>query len=251
MRKRRDPKYRHHKARNLAVVRIEGKDHYLGPYESEESIARYHLLIADWRAGKCDSNNQLAENQNKRKDSGITVIELAAKYSHFAAGYYTKDGRPTQPGINVALRYLKTFFGTWKAKEFGPKALAELRETMIADGHSRRYINDNIHRIKRCFRWATIEELVPGTTYQALRALPSLGKGRTKAREVPPVSAIDIQTIQATIDQLSSVVADMVRVQLLTATRPSEICRMKWSELDQDELIWTFEPESHKTDHHG
>jgi hypothetical protein len=30
MTKRKDPKYRHHKARNLAVVRIDGKDYYLG-----------------------------------------------------------------------------------------------------------------------------------------------------------------------------------------------------------------------------
>ena len=32
MQRRRDPKYRHHKARNLAVVRIEGKDYYLGRF---------------------------------------------------------------------------------------------------------------------------------------------------------------------------------------------------------------------------
>ena len=51
MTKRRDPKYRHHKARNLAVVRIDGKDYYLGRFGSEESRAKYHRLMADWRAG--------------------------------------------------------------------------------------------------------------------------------------------------------------------------------------------------------
>src|ERR1700685_614656 len=41
------PAYRHYRPKNLAVVRIEGKDHYLGPYGSEASYERYHRLIAD------------------------------------------------------------------------------------------------------------------------------------------------------------------------------------------------------------
>jgi hypothetical protein len=31
------PKYRYHKATGLAVVRIDGRDTYLGPYDSPES----------------------------------------------------------------------------------------------------------------------------------------------------------------------------------------------------------------------
>jgi len=44
------PAYRHYRPKNLAVVRIDGKDHYLGPYGSEASYERYHRLIADWLA---------------------------------------------------------------------------------------------------------------------------------------------------------------------------------------------------------
>jgi uncharacterized OB-fold protein len=35
------PKYRHYKPKNLAVVRIDGKDHYLGDYDSPESWERW------------------------------------------------------------------------------------------------------------------------------------------------------------------------------------------------------------------
>ena len=31
------PKYRHYKPKDLAVVRIDGRDHYLGRFGSEES----------------------------------------------------------------------------------------------------------------------------------------------------------------------------------------------------------------------
>ena len=43
----RTPKYRHQKARGLAVVTLDGQDHFLGPYDSPESWEKYHRLVAD------------------------------------------------------------------------------------------------------------------------------------------------------------------------------------------------------------
>jgi hypothetical protein len=48
---RRTPKYRHYKPKDLAVVRIDGKDHYLGKYDSPESREKYHRLVAEWISG--------------------------------------------------------------------------------------------------------------------------------------------------------------------------------------------------------
>jgi hypothetical protein len=45
------PKYRHYKPKNLGVVRIGGKDHYLGRYDSPEGWEKYHRLIAEHFAG--------------------------------------------------------------------------------------------------------------------------------------------------------------------------------------------------------
>jgi hypothetical protein len=39
------PSYLHHKPSGQARVRIDGKDHYLGPYGSPESKAKYDLLV--------------------------------------------------------------------------------------------------------------------------------------------------------------------------------------------------------------
>ena len=44
------PTYRHHKARDLAVVTIKGRDHYLGKYDSEQSRQKYDRLIRAWLA---------------------------------------------------------------------------------------------------------------------------------------------------------------------------------------------------------
>ena len=46
------PSYCHHKSSGRAVVRIDGRDHYLGPYGSSESYERYARLIAEWRTSR-------------------------------------------------------------------------------------------------------------------------------------------------------------------------------------------------------
>ena len=44
------PKYRHYKPKNLAVVRLDGRDVYLGPFNSPESREKYRRIIAEWLA---------------------------------------------------------------------------------------------------------------------------------------------------------------------------------------------------------
>ena len=44
----RHPSYRYHKARHCAVVTLDGKDHYLGAYNSPDSWETYHRLVAEW-----------------------------------------------------------------------------------------------------------------------------------------------------------------------------------------------------------
>lgn len=252
MTRRKDPKYRHHKARNLGVVRIDGKDYYLGRFGSEESRAKYHRLLADWRAGLLSDRAISAGDSDQRHGAHAVLIEdLVRKYERFAAEYYRKDGVPTQPGVKVALRYLERAFGHLAAINFGPKALKVVRNQMIDDDLSRKYINDNVDRIRRCFRWATEEELVPGDAYQALRAVASLAAGRSTARETDPIGPVDLETVEVTLCRLSDTVADMVRSQLLLACRPSEICRLSEAEIDRTSDVWLYEPRRHKTELRG
>jgi len=51
------PKYRIHKPTGLAVVRLSGRDVYLGPYGSPESEARYETAVAELR----DAQDRLAQ----------------------------------------------------------------------------------------------------------------------------------------------------------------------------------------------
>ena len=59
---------------------------------------------------------------------------------------------------------------------------------MIRAGNCRSEINRRVGRIVRMFKWGVSEELVPPLVYEALRTVPGLRKGRSGAREKPPVS---------------------------------------------------------------
>ena len=73
--KARIPAYRHHKARNLAVVRIDGRDHYLGPWKSKASYLEYDRVIAEWMA----NGRTLKYDADSDPKSSLTVTELISK----------------------------------------------------------------------------------------------------------------------------------------------------------------------------
>jgi integrase len=102
------------------------------------------------------------------------------------------------------------------------------------------------------FRWAASEELYPGEQYQALLTVAALEKGRSPARERPPISEVAEDIVLATLPHLSPQVAAMVRLQLLTAARPGEVASLRPRDVDRsDPECWVYRPESHKTEHHG
>ena len=86
----RTPKYRHHKAKGLAVVTIAGRDVYLGKFGSEASKRKYRRLIAEYlqRGGV---SPQISRNE-------ITVAEVMAAYKAHAKTYYHKGGRSPGAG---------------------------------------------------------------------------------------------------------------------------------------------------------
>lgn len=238
------PKYRLHKASGQAVVTLHGDDHYLGPWKSKASIAEYDRLIGEWLANG---------RRPPTAQSDLTILELANRYRKFAESYYVKNGKQTgtMHGVRVAIRFLRENYGPTRVADFGPLALKALQMRMVEAGHCRRYANSNIDRIRRIFKWAVAEELVGPAVYQALATVPGLRKGRTLAREMPPVRPVDESTVNATLAYLPGVVADMVRLQRLTGCRPGEVCILRPCDVDTSGEIWRFCPESHKTEHHG
>ena len=239
------PKYRHHRASGNAVVKIQGKDHYLGTYGTKASKAKYDRLIAEWlAAGRAIQPPEATQ---------LTIAELIVAYWRHVTSYYVKNGSPTaeQDCMKSALRTVRRLYGNTPAIKFGPIALGTVRQAMIEEGLARSTINNQIHRIRRMFRWATKEEMLPPSVLQALLALSGLQRGRTTAREPSPILPVSDDVIGKTLVHLPSVVADIVRFQRLTGCRPDEVCSIRPIDVDTSCEVWQYIPEEHKTEHHG
>lgn len=243
------PKYRRHKGSGQAFVQIKGRRHYLGKWDSPKSKERYSAFVAELVVKPALE----LPTTPATLASELTVVELCAVYIDFADGYYRKNGKPTThlPQLKAAIRVVNELYGTALVADFGPLALRAIQQKMIGTGASRRYINQHSGHVKRMFKWGVSVELVRPEVYQALATVPGLKAGRTTARETKPVLPVEDAVVEATLPFLPPVVADMVKLQRLTGSRPGEVCQLRPTDVDRSGDVWEYRPESHKTEHHG
>ena len=239
------PTYRHHRPSRQAVVTLAGQDIYLGRYGTAASRQEYDRVLSEWIAsGRPD--NTIGRFQ-------ITVVELCAAYLKFAKQHYQVAGVPSGElfPLKAALRILRQAYGPVRAVEFGPLALKALRERMIAKEWARTTINQQVIRLRRMFRWAVSEELLPPTVIQALSSVAGLRAGKTAAREPEPIQPVEEAVLEATLPHMPQIVGDMVRIQRLCGCRPSDICRLRPQDVDRATGVWLYRPPTHKTRHLG
>jgi integrase len=254
----RTPSYRHHKPTGQAVVTLDGRDVYLGRYNSPKSIAEYRRRIAEWSANGGRSPTRSSESpagvgRSPTYGSDLTLNELLLAYLIFADLYYRKGGKPTkEPALlRLSVRLLKQLYGHTLAGEFGPLALKAVRQALIDAGLSRTEINRRVGRIVRIFKWAVENEMVPANVHHGLKAIAGLKKGRTEAKELEPVKPVPEAYVEAVRPFVSRQVWAMTQLQRLTGMRPGEVCQMRTTDIDRSGKVWIYTPESHKTEHHG
>jgi integrase len=245
---RRTPKYRHHKPSGQAVVTLNGRDQYLGKWNTAESRKEYDRLIAEWLI----HGRRLSATRAALSDLAVNEVILAY-WQHVQAYYRLADGTPTTEvdNIRLALRPLKSLYGHTPAADFDAPVLETVREKMIRDGHCRNRINKDVARIKRLFKWAGSKKLVPSSVYQDLDTVEGLREGRSKASETQPVLPVPRPVVDQTLKVMRPTLADMVRLQLETGMRPGEVCAMRAIDIDMTGPVWLYRPSRHKTEHHG
>lgn len=230
------PSYRKHKASGQAVVTMDGRDRYLGRHGTAVSKAAYNLLVAEWLAAGC---------QVPRENSTITMNEIILGYWRHAEDYYR-----TSPGemerIKQAVRPLKELYGSSRATAFGPLSLKAVRQRMIESGLARKTINFRIGTIKRLIKWATENELIPAAVFHGVQAVDGLRYGRSDAKETAPVKPAPQAHVDAVLPFVSKPVGAMIQLQLLTAMRPGEVCRIRGIDLEVIGRVWVYHPPAHK-----
>lgn len=251
---RRIPSLRHHRPTGLAVATFNGKDRYFGKFGTPESREAYDRAVAEWlSSGRADAPRNPRAAQAP-PEAGPTVGEVILAYSRHAESYYVKHGKPTREvgHIRLALRVVRKLYGKIPAAEFGPLALKACREEYARTGElCRANVNRRVNHVRRMFKWAVSEELVPSSVHHGLSTVPGLKRGRCGIRETEPVRPVPEAFVDAIRPYVARQVWAMVELQRLTGMRPGEVVRMRACDVDTSGRIWVYTPETHKTEHHG
>ncbi len=235
-----------HRASGRAVVTLNSKDFYLGPYNSAQSRREYDRLLAEW----ISNGRQLPQVASQ---GSIAVNELLAAYFTFAKTYYVQDGEPGKEYVAMkdAAKLVRALYGRVAVNEFGPLSLKAVREKLIENDLCRKHINQRVNRIRRIFKWGVENELVPAPILQALQAVAPLKYGRTTARESKPVMPVADADVHAVLPFVSRQVAAMIRLQRLTGMRPGEVVLLRPQDIDRTGQTWVYHLNRHKTQYRG
>lgn len=253
------PSYLFHAQSGQARIRIDGRDHLLGPYGSDESRIRYAELVSKAAAGLPvdsfrGSKRQSATSSQRESDMGPSVAELLLGYWRHANQYYRKpDGTPTSEihCLKSALAPVRELFAMTPAQSFTPLMLKAVRERYIQAKWTRKNINKNVCRIRSVFRWGVENGLVPETTLSALKALTPLSAGRSNAIEGRARRAVSDENLQAVRKRLGPRNQDIFDLLLLCGARPGELLSVTWDMVDKSTEVWVVELQQHKNTHKG
>jgi integrase len=238
------PSLRRHRS-GRAFVQLNGKRIYIGPWGDPATERKYAALIADWLA----NNRRLP-----LEPAEMTIADLLLRYLDYAENYYLDgEGRPTsQLGeIKVAMRPLKNLYADSPAKDFGPLRLKACRAVWLEEDLSRKTINSRVQIIRRIFKWGVANELLPVTVWQALEAVEGLRRGRGRVKEHSRVQPVPEADIEAVLESVASPVAAVIRLQLTTAARPSELLELRPVDIDMEGAVWVARIRNHKTSRQG
>ncbi len=250
------PNYLHHKPTGQAYVRLPDGNGgrravYLGAFGSPESKLEHARILAQLAVAPVPTPPSRC---GPSRTSDITLNEVYLAFRGYAEKHYRRaDGTVT----NEPAQYRQTFdlvlrlYGHTPAAEFGPLALKAVRQKMVGAGWSRKLVNQRVGRVKRVFKWAASEQLVPVSVFQALTTVTGLQAGRTAAEDREPVKPVGDEVVTATLAQLNPHVRGLVEFQRLTGCRPGEACAVRRCDLDTTGAVWTYRPVQFKTRHRG
>lgn len=153
------PSYCLHKPSGQANVtlRVDGKRKviYLGVYNSRESLEKYDRVVGDW----------LAKRPVVDTDS-LTVRDVAERYQ----SYLDED----RHAVDRAMSLLIELFGPRPCNEFDAVLFHRYRTELRQRDFSRKYANEIISWVKRCFKWAFQRRHISSGQYLSVDSIAPL-----------------------------------------------------------------------------
>src|SRR5437588_243884 len=92
---RKIPSYRLHKPTGQAVVRLDGRDHYLGKHGTEASQEAYRRKVAEWLTARPPDPGADTLPVAAARNVSVNDLVLAFWTRHALIHYRHADGTPT------------------------------------------------------------------------------------------------------------------------------------------------------------
>jgi integrase len=282
------PKYRRHSSGIGFVCWKKVRHYFSGKFNSPESVQAYKNFISE--IVKPPGPPLLPP----RHAEAPTIAEILGLYLTSMHRELCANGKTDSAWYHIKrmASFVMKSHAMLPINDFGPLALRRVRDEMVAakkvrwfkknpdcprqnvlaekDGHelveidqtlSRRYINEQVSKVRRFFSWAVAEEYARESTAAALRHLPPLrrvkrkrGEMRTESengavvREGRKVRPADDEAVRKVVAVVSPTIAAMIQLAELTGMRPTEICIMRPCDVDRSKEVWEYKPTEYKTD---
>jgi integrase len=229
------PKVTRHSS-GQARVNHKGRDHYLGPYDSDEARQNYAHLI-----------KQLAEQPRQvptRPAGSLLVAEAVElwladegqRYRGVEADHYRRS-----------LAVLVEVAGAVRTADFGVADLERVRKAMNAKGWSAAVINRRVVRVRTVWRWLERQGHAPRGSWDHLRSLPGVPRHDGRFRHSKPRQAASWLDLARVCRKAPRQVRAMLLLGWFTGARPGELCQVRPADIDRtDPECWVFRPRTHK-----
>ncbi|MCC7395716.1 MAG: site-specific integrase [Planctomycetes bacterium] len=254
------PKLGVHKATGQARVTLNGTTFYLGKAGTIEAHAKYAELVKTW----------LAQGQQAIRPAA-TVVQLATSvrevFDQFlahadATGRYSKGGKP---GTHYRrFEWIRDSLGA----ALGNPPVAKLTESSLVlwrdllerdKGRTRPGINRLVACALLVLKWGRARGLVPKVVWADVSTIEPLKRGEVGDRpdHGKPRRAVTNEEANKVAAHASRQVGAMIRLQSMLGMRPSEVCAMRWADIDKAPIpgdrtkCWTYTVPAGKTSHHG
>ncbi len=261
------PTHGFHKSSRCGRIRWKGREHWTGPWRNrrggwkptKEAEAEYRRLCAEILEYGAPLPRKVAPTGDADPAPGLLVSGLVRSYKAYVEQHYRAA---TVARVRATMKVLLEAAADVPAASFGRRDLIAVRTAMIAGREakgkakarkpwSRTTTNAAIAQIRAMFEWAAEAELVPDEVPARLKLLRHLQPGKTTAAEPRVVQPADEAAIEKALPEMTSVVATMVQLQMLSGMRPNEVCQMRRCDLDLSGPVWVYTPEHHKMEHKG
>ena len=224
-----------------------GKRIYHGVAGTPEADRNYKRFIHDLTKEPPSFPPETGTNIGTAGANNVLVAELCDKFLKHAVKLKSQSD---YSNYNTACGGLLRYAG-YTTAEFDAFLLLQVQDGFVEAGYARTHCNKLVNFCIHIFKWGEVRRLVPPGKSVQLQAVEPL-RNNGIARETEDRTEVPDEVVERTLPYLLPVYQAFVKILRRTGARPSEICRLKVSDIDRkDPEIWFYKPKHHKTARSG